>query len=108
MGRGAEFLQRHTVGWQTHVKIFTIIDYKGNEIKITMSYHLTLPKDEKQQVLESTCRKGNLFHTVEVEIGGVTMESTVEIPQQVNNRTTIRSSYFWLFGVPHVSDLSKQ
>ena len=59
-------------------------------------------------MLESVCRKGNLFHTAEVETGGVTMENTVETPQKGENRTPIRPSYSWLFGVPHVSDLSEQ
>ena len=67
-----------------------------------------IKKGEKHQALESMCRKGNLFYTAEMETGGLTMENTVKTPQKVNNRTTIRSSYFWLFGVPHVSDLSKE
>ena len=115
MGRGAEFLQiRHTVGWQRHVKIFTIIDYKGN----ANQYHNELPphtlsmaviKKMRNSKCWKACVKKEAFFTLQKwKLEESLWKTLWRFLKKLKNRTPIRSTYFWLFGVPHVNDLSKQ
>ena len=80
--------------------MFNIINYQGNA---NQNYNEISPhacqngynqQDRKQQVLEKMWREGNC-HTllVGVQTGAATMENSMEIPQKIKARTTIRSSY---------------
>jgi len=51
------------------------------------------PKDKKKQALARMWRKGNLRALlVGNQIGAVTAENSMEVPQKIKNRTTVRSS----------------
>ena len=94
MGRGAEeafFQIRHTDGQQACEKIFKITNYQGNanqnHNEIFMLVRMAIIKKTRNNKRQ---RKGN-NHTllVGMEIGAATLKDSMQIPQNIKNRTII-------------------
>ena len=95
-GRRAKqiLFQRHTGGQQIHEKIFNATNYQGNAAKITMRYNLIpinwlLSKRQERSVGKGVVKGNSHALLVGKQIGAVTMEDSMEIPQKFENRTTI-------------------
>ena len=93
MGRRPEytfFQRRNTDGQQAYEKMLNISNHQGNAIQnhseisphaCQNDYH---QKDNKQQVLVRTHRKGSPpVPLVTVIVGTVTMENCMELPQKI-------------------------
>ena len=99
MGRRHEqsFLRRrHPDGQETHEKMLHITHHQGN----TNQNHNEIPphacqngynqKHKKQKVLLRMWRKRNpCALLVGMQTGGATVEKSMEVPQNIKNRTTL-------------------
>ena len=83
--------------------MLNIADFRGMQIKIIMSYHLTLVRMAIIKNLQITnvskdVEKRECLHLVGegIWIGAATIENGLEVPQNTKNRATIWSSNFTL------------
>ena len=80
-----------------HEKMINITGHQGNtnhndnEISLTPVRMATPKHHKKQQVLARMQRKGNLLAPVGMQTDVATLENSTEVPQKVNNRTTLQS-----------------
>jgi len=92
--------KRHTDGQQIHEKmLLNITHHQGNtnpnykEISPHTCQNGKNQQHKKKQVLARMWRKGNpLARLVRMQPGAATLENSMEVPQRVKNRTTLRSS----------------
>ena len=97
MGRRSKLTvlqRRHTDGQKTHEKMFNVTQRDANqnhdEVPPYNSQNGHHPKVYKQEVLERLWRKRNpVTLLVGMSIGATTVENSMEIPQETQNRTTI-------------------